>query len=467
MLFDYTPPPTLRRFMLSDARVRAIRGPVGSAKSTACVMELFRRACQAPRQADGIRRSKGVIVRNTLQQLKTTNLITIQQLLRPVMRYKVSDQTIELRFNDVESDWLLLPLDTPENVQRLLSLELTFGWVSEFREIDPEIVQSVLSRLGRYPSRAMLGTNDHDYWYGLMMESNSFTEDSMWYDQLELNLPANWEYFIQPGAFDPGAENRENLPPRYYEDLMESNTEDWVDQYVHNRIGPSLSGQSVFRQSFKHAFHVAKSPLIPTPGYPIIIGMDTGRNPAAALGQIDTRGRLPVFDAVHGENMGIEQFLRRHVRPLLAHSKYASTPAYVVLDPACKQRSQIGEESVLDAVKRAGFSAIPAMTNAIDPRLRAVEKRLLEQHDGGPSIIFDPEGCKDLVLALGSRYRYKIKKDKSLEETPEKLHPWSDLADALQYLCLGTEAGLRGRIMHRMGMHGSTPPAEPAALGWT
>lgn len=430
-------------------------------------MELFRRACMVPKQADGIRRSKGVIVRNTLQQLKTTNLVTIQQLLRPLMTYKVSDQTIQLRFNDVESDWLLLPLDTPENVQRLLSLELTFAWVSEFREIDPEIVQSVLSRCGRYPSRAMLGAADHDYWYGLIMESNSFTEDSMWFDQLELNRPDNWAYFIQPGAFDPGAENRENLPPRYYEDLMESNTEDWVDQYIHNKIGPSLSGQAVFRQSFKHAFHVAKSPLIPVPGYPIIIGMDTGRNPAAALGQIDTRGRLPVFDAVWAENMGIEQFLRRHVRPLLSHAKYASTPSFVVLDPACLQRSQVGEESVLDAVKRAGFIAIPARTNALDPRLRAVEKRLLEQYDGGPAMIFDPEGCKDLILALGSRYRYKVKKDKTLEEAPEKLHPWSDLADALQYLCLGTDANLRGRIMHRMGMLNAQRQPEPSAVGWT
>ena len=47
--FDYKPPPTLRDFMLSDKRVRAVRGPVGSAKSSACAMELLRRSCQAPK----------------------------------------------------------------------------------------------------------------------------------------------------------------------------------------------------------------------------------------------------------------------------------------------------------------------------------------------------------------------------------------------------------------------------------
>ena len=465
MNFDYTPPPTLRRFMLSDARVRAVRGPVGSAKSTACVMELLRRATAAPVQEDGIRRSKMVIVRNTLQQLKTTNLVTIQQLLRPIVSYKVSDQTIQLRMPGVESDWLLLPLDTPENVQRLLSLELTAAWVSEFREIDPEIVQAVLSRCGRYPSRAVLKAADQDFWYGLIMESNSFTEDSQWFPLLEENLPSNWEYFLQPGAFEPGAENRENLPPRYYEDLMESNSEDWVDQYVHNKIGPSLSGQAVFRKSFDQKFHVADSPLTPVPGYPLIVGLDTGRNPAAVIGQLDHTSRLLGFRALYAENMGMELFLNTVLRPELQDRRFVTNPTFLVMDPACAQRSQIGEESVIGCAKRLGFMAVPAMTNNIDPRLRAVESFFNQQRNGGPAVLLDPTGCHDLILALNSRYRYKVKKDRTLEETPEKLHPWSDLADAFQYLCLGTNANLRGRVMSKMAGRSTTPP--PSAAGWT
>jgi len=473
---NYTPPPTLREFMVSPARVRAVRGPVGSGKSTACAMELFRRACEAPIDpTDGVRRSKMVVVRNTLQQLRTTNLVTITKILRPVMRYKVSDQTVEIRLPGIESDWLFLPLDTEENIQRLLSLELTYAWVSEFREISPELVRNVLSRTGRYPGGSFDLDPDEvpehlNYDYGLIMESNSFTEDSPWFETLEEKLPGNWSYHIQPGAFDPGAENREpgRLPPNYYEDLMESNTEDWVDQYIHNKIGPSLSGQAVFRKAFRHAFHVAKSRLIPTPGYPLIIGTDTGRNPAAIVGQIDVRGRVLVFDAIAEENMGMENFLKTKLRPLLNQQKYASNPSFLVLDPACRQKSQIGEEDVLTACKRCGFAAIPAMTNALDPRLRAVEKFLLEQRDGGPALMLDPVGCAQLVLALGSRYRYKIKKDGVLEDSPEKKHPWSDLADGLQYLCLGTSANLRGKIMHRMGLDSNRKyAAEPSAAGWS
>jgi len=465
MSFHYDPPPTLKRFMRSNARLRAVRGPVGSAKSTACAMELFRRACEAPKQADGIRRSKMVIVRNTLQQLKTTNLVTIQQLFGPVMNYKVSDQTIEIRMGEVHTDFLLLPLDTPENVNRLLSLELTAAWVSEFREIDPEIVQSVISRCGRYPSRAVVQAADADYWYGVIMESNSFSEDSQWFDLLEMDLPKNWEYFVQPGAFDPGAENRENLPPQYYEDLMESNSPEWVEQYIHNKITPSLSGQAVFRKLFDSDFHVSATELIPLPGVPLIIGMDTGRNPAAAICQLDNIGRMLVFESLYTDNMGMEQFLSTVLTPALQHDKYRACPSYLVLDPACRQRSQIGEESVLEACRRLGYIGAPATTNNIQPRLRAVERYLNEQRGGRAAMLLDREGALPLIQAMQSKYRYKLKKDKTLEEIPEKHHPWSDLADALQYACLGTQAAMRGKVMRMLNPPERTP--ERSAAGWT
>jgi len=390
-------------------------------------MELLRRSCEAPVQADGVRRSKMVIVRNTLSQLKTTCLVSVQQLLRPVITYKVSDATIQLRMPGIESDWLLLPLDTEQNIQRLLSLELTAAWCSEFREIPPEIVQAVLSRCGRYPSRAMLRPEQADYWYGLIMETNSFSEDSPWFEALEVDRPANWEYFIQPGAFAPGAENRENLPPRYYEDLMESNTEEWSEQYIHNRITPSLSGTAVFRNTFSTAFHVSPTPIIPMPGYPLILGTDTGRNPAVLITQLDDRGRLLVLKELFISNMGMDLFLDDFVTPELATDRFCRLNGYMVLDPAGRTRSQIGEESVLSAVQRHGYEAILAMTNSIDPRIRAVEKFLSGQKGGGPAILIDADGCPMLILALQSRYRYKLKKNKEYEEKPEKLHPWSDL----------------------------------------
>ena len=459
--FDYTPPPTLNSFMSSDALVRAVRGPVGSAKTTAMIMEMLRRAAQQQPGDDGKRRSRGVIIRNTLPQIKTTCLVSVQQLLRPIIKYKVSDQTIEVRVNDIEADWLLLPLDSPDNIDRLLSLELTYAWISEFREIDPQILESLLGRVGRYPSRAVGGCT----WHGVVMETNSFTQDSGWYERLELDRPGNWDYFVQPGAFDDGAENRENLPDGYYENLMEANTDEWVDQYIHNQIGPSLSGQSVFRSSFDHNTHIAKGPLTPVPGHSLIVGMDFGRHPAAIIGQLDHRGRLLLFKEVEQENCGVEKFVTTYLAPALAEPRFQSNPVYIVGDPAGVARGEIGEESVFHALRRLGYNAVPASTNNIEPRLRSVEKYLIQSRAGEPAMLIDPEGCPLLIRAMQYEYRYKIKKNKQLEDKTDKIRPWADLADALQYLCLGTAQNVVGRLMRKQRKRPINPVAS--AAGWT
>jgi hypothetical protein len=465
---NYTAPPTLAEFMRSNQRIRIVRGPVGSGKSSAMVMELLRRALeQAPDPKDGIRRTRFVIVRNTMPQLKTTSMKTINELLRGVAVYRAQDHSFDIKFGDVESEWIMLPLDTPENVQRLLSLDLTAGWLSELRELPPQILLDVLSRCGRYPSMM----NGGPTWYGVIGETNSFSEDSPWNAILEEKdlmgkpLPATWGYWIQPGAREAHAENRANLVPGYYEDLIESNSPEWVEQYIDNRITPSLSGEAVFRASFNQNFHIAKAELLPIPGTMLIVGMDFGRNPAAVITQMDPRGRLTVLDELVEQGMGVEQFVITRLRPLLAQPKYARLPAGVCGDPSGVARSQIGEESVFAALKRLGLSAQPAQTNNIEPRLRAVEKWLLQQRDGGAALLISPH-CHTLITALRSRYRYaRAKGSGMLQPLPDKGHPWSDIADAFQYATLGHSGTILARLVRTR--HDRGPSRPKSSAGWT
>lgn len=464
---DYRPPPTLRQFMNSDKRVRVVRGPVGSGKSSAMVMELLKRAAQqAPDPKDGIRRSRGVIVRNTMPQIESTSLKTVYELLRPIVDYRPSDKTIWIKQGDIEAEWILMPLDRPENVQRLLSLDITYAWLSELRELPVQIMLDVLSRCGRFPSKMHGGPT----WHGVIGETNSFDEDSDWNKVLEEKwlidkpLPDTWGYFIQPGARDPGAENRENLVANYYEDLIQTNSTAWVEQYVDNIVAPSLSGEAVFRATFKQQWHVAKNDLLVIPGMMLVIGMDFGRNPAAILGQMDPRGRIIVLDELFAENMGVEKFITTMLRPLLSKVEYQRLPVGVVGDPSGVSRSQIGEESIFMALKRLGLASQPAQTNNIDPRLRAVEKWLLQSRDGGPAILISPK-CVNLVSALRSKYRYDKKKDGELHPAPAKTHPWSDIADAFQYFVLG----FSGNIMTRLNRIRRDTNAQRSvnSAGWT
>jgi hypothetical protein len=434
------------------------------------VMELFRRACSQAPDADGKRRTKFAIVRNTLSQIKETCLVTLRKTLGPLVYYKVSDHKVILDFNDVYSEFLFLPLDTPENVQRLLSLELTGAWVSEFREIEPELVVNVYSRCGRYP--AALGQGVTPTWYGLIAETNSFSEDSPWFNELEIgedleilipgktSLPKkNWFYLVQPGAYDPEADWLQFLPPSYYEDLL-SNGEAWAEQYIHNKISPSLSSQAVFAKSFDYEYHVV-SGLRFISASALVIGLDTGRQPAAVMGQIDPNGRLNILHSVWAENCGIEKFILEHVLPIIAE-RFPRAACFAIVDPASRQRSQIGEQSVIEAIKECGLSAVPASTNNIAPRLRAVEKYLGRRN----GIAIDPDYNARLLTALQYGYRFPRDREKALKEQPDKTHPDSDLADGLQYLCLGAESRILARRLH-YSLEPSAAAFEPAVGGWT
>lgn len=462
--FTYRCPQSLRPVMADkEAMVRVVRGPVGSGKTTLMIMELVRMAQEQKPGPDGIRRSRMAIVRNTFAQLKSTCLVSIKQVLRPIIKFKISEHTIYIEGAGIYSEWILLPLDTEENIQRLLSLELTAVWASEFRELSVDLLLSAFSRTGRYPAKSFGGCTR----YGMLMETNSFSEDSPWYTKLHEELPPNWLYVQQPGARDPGADWLQYLPDGYYDDMVDSASPEWVAQYVDNKITPSLSGQAVFRRSFVTERHVARSRITPVQGYPLILGLDVARNPACAIGQLDARGRLMVLKELIESNMGVEKFVKDYVLPELYRERYAGLSSYVCFDPAGMARSQIGERSTYDMLVGLGLEAVPAMTNAIDPRLAAVERYLNENRGDTAALQIDPEECPMLILAMQSRYRFRKKKDGELEAKPDKTHPWSDIADATQYLCLGTSERLRGRVMARRRARYSKPAAAASAAGWT
>jgi len=462
---NFITPPTVGKFMLDNSFVRLIMGPVGSGKSAGCFMELLRRARLQEPNARGVRQTRFAIVRNTLQQLRQTCLADIQLWLSPIAHYRVTDATIQVRLKlpdgtSVESDWMLIPLDTKQDQQRLLSLNLTGAWISEFREIDIGLIDAISGRLGRFPSKAIAKPT----WFGIVAESNPPDEDSEWYTKLEIERPPNWAFFKQPGGLDDDAENVENLPDNYYQNLEDNNNPDWSHIHVHAQYGKSLGGQAVFRSSFNPGFHIVKGDdLLVNEHMPIMIGQDFGRTPASLIGQIDARGRLVIFDELVSEDMGIEQFAVTLLRPKLME-KYMGKKIFMVADPKGRDKSQTNEDSPFDVLKRLGFDVYAAPTNNIDPRLRAVEQLLLHQSDGGPQLMIS-DSCGHLTQAMKYWYRYRRKQTGVLEDKPEKTHPWSDVADCLQYMALSTNANYLGRVMASMNPPKRRP--SPPVGSWT
>lgn len=482
---DFTPPPTVARFMKSDAFGRIIAGPVGSAKTTGCIFEVLRRCCEQEPGSDGFRYSRWAIVRQTLKQLRDTVLQDITQTwLSAISDYRVSESKIYWRFGDVRAEILLLPLETPEDQRRLLSLQLTGAWISEGIEIPTDLISPLAGRLGRYPS----GNLGVATWYGWICDTNMPSEGSDWHRLMTNDIP-DLQVFIQPGGMEPDAENLEYLLQseetkklsvkipaeleirrkqgrKYYERFIEMNSPSWCERYVHARFGPDPSGTAVFGSTFKHNFHVVED-LEPVAAFPLIVGQDFGRDPCSIICQLDHKGRLLILEEVYAEDIGLELHVERNLRPALAKERYMGKSIAIIGDPAGIAKGNVFEENNFDALKRMGFAAFPAPTNDIDRRIRSVEAFLTRQVDGGPAFLIDGKRCPELVRALNGGYRFGFTRSGQRKPKPDK-DEYSHIADALQYACLAAHGGMVGYIGNRLGgrMRMRERPKVSVA-GWT
>lgn len=472
----YKPTATQREFMLDENYVRVLAGPVGGGKSVTCVHELVRLAMGQAPNAKNIRKTRAVIVRNTADQLALTTRKTVFDWLPPgeagiwkavektfILMAKLADGTT------VESEWLFIALDTPDDVRKALSLETTFIWGNEARELHQDVVDGLLGRLNRYPSMKDGGPTRSC----ALFDTNMPDEDTWWHNKME-EPPSNWSIYKQPAAIlkplvyterfseepdevlldkdgeewcvNPECDNYNHLPQQYYPNLIPGKTEDWLRVYLRSEYGRSLSGTPVYEKTFTVDFHIAKDSIKPIRGgdYPVIIGLDFGRTPAAVFKQRDPRGRVVTLAELVSENMGIETFVRTKLNPHIANHFQGCT-FLVAPDPAGYAKQQQNEMSLVDVLKEAGFKCVRPPTNKPELRIQAVERLLMQQLEGKALYLIDPS-CTSLIKGFRYGYRYKIKKNGEMEDKPDK-NEFSHVHDANQYADSVMDMNLRGASM--------------------
>lgn len=456
---DYTPPPTGAQFMMSDAKMRVLMGPVGSGKSVTSCFEIIRRASAQAPDRRGVRRSRCAVVRETARQLSDTTIKTFLDWFPPgeCGRFMKTTKTYFFSLGDVECEIMFRALDDADDVANLNSLELTFAWFNECRDIHPDIIDAMSKRIGRYPSSKDGGPT----WFGMWGDTNPPTMDSWWYYQMEHLSPKDgvtpndngWEVFKQPSGRGVSGENLENLPEGYYD--TQGRSEEYVRVYIDGEYGLSSAGTPIYKY-FRPDYHMSKSPIsyIRNGTRPIVIGMDLGLTPAAVFGQQDPRGRALVLAEAVSFDMGAQRFIRTVIKPLI-FERFNGVPIVIVVDPAGVQRAQTDERSVVDIIKAEGFKVIPARTNSPSARINAVDDFLMRQVDGDPAFLLDPR-CMALKAAMMGGYRYHPKNG-GIDKNSH-----SHIAEALQYLMLH---------IHSVSDAGSTRMVRTvqriSAGGWT
>lgn len=428
--------PAIAAFHADTSFLRGIMGPIGSGKSTACVMEILSRAQEQRKSPNGQRKTRWAIIRNSYPELKTTTLKTWAQWCPSHYGRLTMDSPIRHYVNssELEMEILFLALDRPEDVKKLLSLELTGAWINEAREIPKAIVDGLTGRVGRYPS-----VNDGGCtWSGIIMDTNPPDDQSWWYALSEGKTPEDWRFFKQPGGRSPHAENLHNLIPNYYKRICAGKDPEWIQVYVDGEYGYLVEGKPVYASAFRDSTHVPVEEIEAVEGCPLLLAVDFGLTPAAVIGQKLPNGRWLLIDELITDNCGIIRFAE-----LLTKFIAERYPDFTVdgcwCDPAGTQKSQIDERSALEIMNLyTPWKWKTAPTNLLGIRIEAVIGALNRLVDGFPGLCCSRR-AKTIRKGFSSGYHYKLIQSGDGTQThsePNK-NKYSHPHDAVQYLLTG------------------------------
>lgn len=479
-LHYYPSGPVCKAFLNDDSMICGIRGPFRSGKSTAAIMKLIKNAQRQPRAKDGWRRRRTAIIRNTYPELRTTTIkswfMWIPQHLGRWREAGPPMHHIVDAANQFDWEILFVALDRPDDVAKLLSMELSDAYVNEAREVPKAIIDALTGRVGQYPPRWMaectdpqliMDTNppDTDHWWYVLAEQDTTNEKNRQYitsmKEAEEVLRSRgimrrdqklFNFHVQPSGRSAQAENIKNLQPGYYERLMAGKDQDFIKVYVDGEYGFVMDGLPVFPE-YKDSTHAREFPILAGLGFRL--GFDFGLTPAATLSQRSADGRWFVHDEFVSERMGITTFAS-DLKQMLA-LKYPGVKIVSARGDPAGDAVTPDETTCFSILKAAGFTlAEPAPTQDPVRRRESVAYLLKTMVDGDPAMIVNKR-CQVLRKGLAGGYhrrRMQVTGDIKFRDVPEK-NKYSHVCEAIEYDCVsaGEDRNVMVSAENRSGHH--------------
>lgn len=490
------PGPTAEAFYRCNALVSAIMGPVGGGKTTTCFYRGMRHATeQVPSPRDGIARFRLYTVRDTYRNLWGGTLpswwaviprnepgskfigsegepakhVMSIQVERPVVGQTVTTNSWISQF---EHEFYAIGEHSIEEFMR--GKEPTAWNFEEADLLSREMIEKAIERAGRYPRQVDGGPT----WYGVMQSFNAPDVENFEYDMMVANRMDGFEFFHQPSGLSPQAENRKNLPPQYYENMLKV-LPDWeARRKIHAQWGYSREGKPVYLKEFDEAKHIAKSELEPIRGLRLIVGFDAGMDPAAVIMQHAPNGQWRWLDELVSEHGTGPKRFARNLNQLLAErysyfdlsvgSESPQILAYADPSSFYGADTKEGDQPWASIVMNdTGLVIRPAGTsNRLTPRLEAVRYPLTHDIEAGvPGMLISPR-CKMVLRGMTSQYRYRkeqVPGQTRYSNDPEKTEA-SHVMEAGQYGVLG--GGGMSELLDRKQENFPSSIRQPAITDW-
>lgn len=456
----------LGEYMYGRDRNTFIMGPLGSGKTYGSCMRVFGQMCEQAPNANGVRKSRWVAVRNTYPDLNGTTIKDWCDLYHneDMMLGKFNKDfppTHHLDFDmddgtRVKAELVFMALDRPDSVKKLRGLQATGFWLNEVKELAKPIVDMCDGRHGRYPSASDGGPS----WHGMIGDTNAPDDDHWYYELAEEKHPDEWRFLRQPGGViekvvgdgkyrkvsfepNPNAENLNNLPDGYYIKQVQGKADDWIRINLANKYGTVATGYPIYQGHWEDAIHINSLKTLPMKKHgKLLMGFDFGRTPALIMGQLLPNGKLRVIREFISENMGIRSFMK-DVLPILRRDypafKRSDYEAYC--DPSGLAKSGNDENSPIEILNMEfNIKAYGTTSNKPENRWESVNYFLDNEIDGHPAFEMSAV-CKVLRKGFNGGYqlrRIQVAGDARFTSVADK-NKFSHPHDALQYLAQGAQ----------------------------
>lgn len=474
-----------KSFFASKAFIRGIRGPIGSGKSATCIARLMATAMtQYPcdgrwvndKYVGGVRKSRFAITRNTYPELISTTIKTWldwfpEDIFGPMRHDIPLTHHIIMPLPDgtrMDCEVMFFAIDRPDQVKKLLSLEITAAFMNESREQEFGVLEAITGRIGRYPSQRDRPEHVPELSWPtecyLEMDTNAPMTGSWWYnlsepeakggqeileklEKLRVELVAIgavkegqplMEFFSQPSGYSKQAENLQNVRPGYYQFSSIGKSEEWIKVHIKNEYGVSYAGKRVF-PNYSDNLHMAKAKLLPMRGTPLRLAFDFGHTPSCVIGTLTPMGQLRILDEIGSEGMFLDAFLESMLIPhlLREYPKINFAEVLVTGDPSGDTGADANGQSCADIISRHFPGYESAGTNDVTVRLQAVAYFLDRNVNGDGAFKLSPN-CVSLQEGFLGGYHYKkltSTSDNRFADTPNK-NRFSHLMDCVQYLAM-------------------------------
>lgn len=203
---------------------------------------------------------------------------------------------------------------------------------------------------------------------------------------------------------------------------------DWQREY---EINFDVHSGKAYYPEFKYDLHVAKEPLKPIPGRPILRGWDYGLTPATAFGQITPKGQLLIL---YPELQSFDCGIINHGRVVVSESNtfFSGYTFNDYGDPAGNTKSQNDERTANELLlSEYGINVMPGPVS-LSARTEPIRKRLTTlTPDGQPMILIDPRNTWIIGAFTGGYHRKEVA-GRFLDE-PDK-NEYSHIMDGLGYM---------------------------------